>query len=78
MLSLDSFFMGDKMNTSLTKELKKLFGNRIPSDQVDTVKKYIEQRKKRKGFEYHQAKSDFHTLKDVMSEVFKVVIKKEQ
>jgi len=59
------------MNMDLTKEIKKLFGNQIPNDQVDTVKKCIEQRRKRKSFESGQAKSDFHTLKDVMTEVSK-------
>ena len=66
-----------KIKADLTEELKELFGDPIPEDKVDIVKRYIDHRKKRKGFEFRQAKSDFHTLKDVMSDVSKVVIKKE-
>ena len=63
--------------TFLIKELKELFGNPIPKDKVDIVKRYIAQRRKRKRFESHQAKSDFYTLKDVITEVSKAVISKE-
>ena len=67
----------EKIEDDLIKELKEIFGDRIRKDQVDRVKKYIKQRRERKGFESRQTKSDFYTLKDVMIEVSKVVMKKE-
>ena len=70
-------FQLEKMKVDLIEELKELFGDPIPKDKVGIAKKYIEQRRKKERFEHHQTKSDFHTLKDVMTEVCKVVIKKE-
>ena len=69
-------FQLEKMKVDLIEELKELFGDPIPNDKVDAVRKYIDQRRKRERLEHYQRKSDFHTLKDVMTEVCKVVIKK--
>lgn len=65
----------EKKKADLTEELKEVFGDPISKDKIEAVNKYIVQRRKRKNFEYRQVKSDFHTIKDVMTEVSKVVIK---
>ena len=64
----------EKIKADLTKELKEIFGDSIPKDQVDIVKKCIDQRIKRKSSDFYKS---YDSMENVMNAVSKQLIEQK-
>ena len=64
----------EKIKANLIEELQKIFGDRIPKDQVDIAKKCVDQRVKRKTVDLYKS---WYSMENTMSDVSKEMVKEK-
>lgn len=64
----------EKIKTNLTEELKGIFGDSIPKDKVDIVKRCVDQRMKSKARDLYKS---WHSMENVMVQVSKQMVEQD-